>query len=337
MKPELLDHASLLSDATRCRILLALEAQELTVTELCAVLQAPQSTVSRHLKLLRETGWIDARTQATRHYYRTGVDALPPATRRLWLLLRDSFEGTPAASGDRQRLGEVMKARRQASEHFFETAAGEWDAVRESLFGGAFDLLALPAFLDPELEVGDLGCGTGRLSELLSPFVRRVVAVDASAQMLVAARERLAGRGNVEIREGELEALPLADASLDLVAIFLALHHVADPGRVLREATRVLRPGGSLVVVDMQAHDRADYQTEMGHVWLGFSRERFRSLCREAGIDEPAYRELPPALDAKGPGLFVARARRSDPSLSASADSRLPSTSPEILQQGVQR
>jgi ArsR family transcriptional regulator len=309
-RPAILEQASLLSDPTRSRLLLALERSDLTVSELCQALQLPQSTISRHLKALRDGEWISARAEGTRHYYQERLDEVGPVARRLWLLLREGLGSSPLLDLDRQRLEETLRQRRSASEAFFDTAAGEWDAVRTRLFGSACDLAALPAFLDEELVVGDLGCGTGGLSDLLAPFVARVLAVDGSGAMLAAARQRLAAHPNVEVREGDLEALPLADGELDVAVIFLALHHVADPRAVLREAARALRSGGRLLVVDMQPHDREEYQREMGHVWLGFSAEQVSELLGGTGFTGVKVRALPVDLDATGPGLFVARGRR---------------------------
>ncbi|HVS15016.1 MAG TPA: metalloregulator ArsR/SmtB family transcription factor [Thermoanaerobaculia bacterium] len=309
-RPEILEQAATLSDPTRCRILLAVEQHELTVGELCAILQLPQSTVSRHLKQLRDQGWIDSRAEGTSRFYRGRVHQLEPASRRLWTLVRESLAASPGAASDRRRLEESLRQRRVRSEAFFAGAAGQWDALRDELFGRHLDLAALPALLDAAAVVGDLGCGTGRFSERLAPFAARVLAVDGSAAMLRAAQARLGRFDNVEVREGALERLPIADGELDVAAIYLALHHVADPRAALAEATRTLKEGGRLLVVDMQPHDREEYQRDMGHVWLGFAPEALESLAASVGLEAFDYIALPADLEARGPSLFVARARR---------------------------
>ena len=309
-RPEILDQAATLSDATRCRILLAVEQHELTVSELCAILQLPQSTVSRHLKQLRDQGWIDSRAEGTSRFYRGRIRELEPASRRLWTLVREGVAESAAAASDRRRLEESLRQRRTRSEAFFAGAAGQWDALRDELFGRNVDLAALPALLDPDATVGDLGCGTGRWSERLAPFAARVIAVDGSAAMLRAAQARLGRFDNVEVRQGELERLPIGDGELDVAAIVLALHHVAEPRAALQEAARTLKEGGRLVVVDMQPHQREEYQRDMGHVWLGFAPDTLESLAASAGLEAFDYVGLPADLDARGPSLFVARARR---------------------------
>jgi ArsR family transcriptional regulator len=307
---EILDQAATLSDPTRCRILLAVEQHELQVTELCSILQLPQSTVSRHLKQLRDGGWIDSRAEGASRFYRARIRELEPSSRRLWALMKESIAGAPAAASDQRRLEESLRQRRARSEAFFAGAAGQWDALRDELFGTQVDLAALPALIDASAVVGDLGCGTGRWTERLAPFAARVIAVDGSAAMLRAARARLERFDNVEVREGELERLPIADDELDLAVLFLALHHVAEPRAALAEAARTLKAGGRIVIVDMQPHDREEYQRDMGHVWLGFAPDVLQSLAAAAGFESFDYVGLPADLEARGPSLFVARARR---------------------------
>ena len=126
--------------------------------------------------------------------------------------------------------------------------------------------------------MGDLACGTGQVTASLAPFVRRVVAVDASAPMLAAAESRLAPFGNVELHHGELEALPIEDGALDAAVLSLALHLAPEPARVLAEAARVLRAGGKLLIVDMMPHERTDFSESMGHLWPGFDADAIGHL-----------------------------------------------------------
>jgi ubiquinone/menaquinone biosynthesis C-methylase UbiE len=309
--PAILDHLSALADTTRSRLLLLLDRHELSVSELCGIMQLPQSTVSRHLKALADSGWIAARAEGTSNVYVMTRDDLDPPARRLWALVREQVGPTPGAMNDQRRAQAVIAERRTKSQEFFSSSAGQWDRVRDDLFGERFHLAALPAFADPEWTVGDLGSGTGQLTAAIAPFVRHVIAVDASAAMLQAARKRLQGIANVELRRGELEALPIDDQRLDAATLALVLHHLPEPGRALTEVARVLKPGGRLLIVDMQPHDRESYRQQMGHVWLGFSEEHVRKILGESGFADVRVIPLSPDPKSKGPGLFVATAKRS--------------------------
>ena len=301
---------STLSDATRSRMLLILERHELTVTELCAVLQLPQSTVSRHLKTLADANWVTSRRDGTSRYYTLALDERDTHTRRLWSLLREQIATTAGADQDARRLKGVLSRRQTKSEEFFASAAGQWDRLRRELFGGVSALHALPALIDSRWTVGDLGCGTGETSAALAPFVARTVAVDRSGEMLQAARRRLRDLKNVDIRRGELEALPLADGELDAAVMMLALHHVPDPAAALQEAARALKPRGRFMLCDMLPHDHEEYKQQMGHVWLGFGDDHLRRLLGGAGFDDIRVVPLPADPEAKGPALFVASATR---------------------------
>jgi ArsR family transcriptional regulator len=292
-------------------MLLLLEQHELTVSELCAVLQMPQSSVSRHLKTLADDDWVTTRRDGTSRFYAMPFDDLDRAASRLWPIIREQVISTTAASHDSRRLRGVLNRRRAKSQEFFATAADGWDRLRGDLFGDSFYLWAVLGLIDPTLVVGDLGCGTGQLTETIAPYVHRVIAVDGSSEMLDAARRRLAEAGNVELRQGDLESLPIADGELHAAMLSLVLHYAAEPARALTEIARVVRPGGRLLVVDMQPHEREEYQQQMGHVWLGFSEKQISRYLTGAGFDDVRVRPLPADPDAKGPALFAASATRS--------------------------
>lgn len=308
--PAILDDLTALADLTRDRLLLLLESQELTVGELCSVLQLPQSTASRHLKALADSGWVTSRAEATSRLYTMSPESRQGATRRLWLLVREQVADSRTAEQDQRRLQGVLAARRSRSQEFFSTAAGQWDRMREELFGPAIHLRAACGLLDPAWVVGDLGCGTGAMAAALAPFVARVIAVDNSAAMLNAAKRRLAGRGPIELRRGDLEELPIADAELDVAVLTLVLPYLSDPARVLREVARVVRPGGRLLITDLLPHDRETYRQQLGHHWLGFSEPQMTAWLNAAGFTDLRFHALTPAPEAKGPELFVATARQ---------------------------
>lgn len=309
-RPQLLDRISALADGLRCRILTCLERQELTVSEVCAVLQLPQSTVSRHLKTLVDAGWIGSRRNGTSRLYHLPLEELDSSTRRLWALARDELSATPTSEQDAQRLQAVLRQRRSRSQEFFSTTAGHWDRLRDEMFGQRFYLLGLLGLVDPDWTVADLGCGTGPLAEALAPIVRRVIAIDESEAMLETARRRLEGFDNVELRRGELESLPLEDASVDAATLVLVLHHLPQPERAVAEVARVLRPGGRFLILDMLPHERHEYQQEMGHVWMGFSETQIERHLAAAGLRLDRFRSLAPDPAARGPLLFAATGSR---------------------------
>jgi ArsR family transcriptional regulator len=310
MNPAVVDQLSVLSDAIRVRMLAILESRELTVSELCDVVQLPQSTVSRHLKTLLDGEWVSSRRDGTRRLYTLPLTEVDDSAKRLWAVVRDQVTASAAASEDERRLKQVLERRKTQSEAFFSSAAGQWDRLREELFGPTSHLRALAGLLDAEEVVGDLGCGTGQVSQWLAPFSNRIIAVDASKEMLKAARERLSGQRHVEIRQGSLEKLPIHNEELDVALLLLVLHHVPEPKRALAEAARTLKPGGRLLILDMLPHEREEYRQTMGHVWLGISQKQMKEWLRDASFTSIRWQPLPPDTKIKGPSLFVATARR---------------------------
>ena len=235
--PAILDHLASLADTTRSRILLLLDRHELTVSELCSVMQLPQSTVSRHLKALADAGWVSARAEGTSTLYtmtRDDLDAVGAAALAAGARAgrRDAGGGRRTSGACRARSPSAARSRRNSSRR--RPANGT--ALRDELFGDRFHLAALAALAEPDWVVGDLGCGTGQVSAALAPFVARVVAVDSSAAMLQAARKRLQAFDNIDLRRGELEALPIDDERLDAATLMLVLHHVPEPARRWRKS-----------------------------------------------------------------------------------------------------
>lgn len=305
----LFERMTVLADSTRSRTLLLLERHELTVNEIRSVLQLPQSTVSRHLKSLSDQDWVTSRPDGTSRRYRT-AEKLDASSRKLWHVVREQVAATPAAAQDMRRVQTVLAHRRSKSQKFFSSAAGQWDRLRLELFGKRADLLGLLGLLDDNWTVADLGCGTGQLAESIAPFVGKVIAIDDSAAMLSAARRRLAEMGNVDVRSGRLESLPIGDCTLDAALLFLVMHYVPEPEEAIAEAHRTLKPGGRLLLVDMMPHDRDDLQNQMGHVWRGFSEEQITTMLKAAGFAGGRYHPLPADEVATGPSLFAAVGRK---------------------------
>jgi ArsR family transcriptional regulator len=215
-----------------------------------------------------------------------------------------------AAEHDARRTQSVLAERSTRSQQFFSTSAGQWDRMRLELFGRRADT-ALLGLLDESWKVADLGSGTGAIAQSIAPFVSQVIAVDESNAMLSAARKRLNGIENIDIRNGRLESLPLADGEVDVALLFLVLHYAPDPVRVITEAVRVLKPGGRLLVLDMMPHDRQDLRQTMGHLWQGFDNTTLTGWMQSAGLDGIRYNPLSPDPEAKGPMLFAATGKRS--------------------------
>src|SRR6185369_603440 len=175
--PGVVDQLSVLSDPIRVRMLVVLEGRELTVSELCDIVQLPQSTVSRHLKTLADGEWVTSRRDGTRRLYTLPLDDVEPSAKRLWQVVREQVIASSTSSQDERRLKQILARRRTQSEAFFSSTAGQWDRLREDLFGSTSHLRALGGLLDPSLVVGDLGCGTGTVSQWLSQFCDRIISV----------------------------------------------------------------------------------------------------------------------------------------------------------------
>jgi ArsR family transcriptional regulator len=303
-----------LADPTRLRLLRLLERHELGVAELVQVLQLPQSTVSRHLKVLADRGWVQSRSQGTTNLYGMAPSNGDGTARKLWLLTREKTEEWATVHQDQLRLQRCLSRRQGSSQEFFAGAANRWDRLREEMYGRAFALPALLGLLPNDWVVADLGCGTGWATAALAPHLGRVIGVDFSQAMLKAARKRTQGLPNVELRKGSLEALPIESGGCDGALLLLVLAYVAEPAPVVRELARVLKPGGRAVVVDLLRHDREDFRRQMGQQHLGFEPPDLARLLGEAGLVAVRCQELPPEPEARGPALLLATATRQGPS-----------------------
>lgn len=298
-----------LADATRVRLLRLLDRQELGVSDLCGVVQLPQSTVSRHLKVLADENWLISRRQATTNLYRMVLDELDPAQRDLWVLTRDRMAEWPTLAQDEVRLAARLAERAGDSSMFFDDVASGWDKTRSELYGNTFSHEALLALLPREWTVADFGCGTGKLAADLAPNVQRVVGIDNSSAMLKAAASQTQSFDNVELKQGQLTDAPIDDASCDAVLCVLVLTYLDDPAAVLAEMRRVLKPGGKAVVVDLMLHDRDDFRRSLGQRSMGFIPETLAQLFTDAGLVHASCRSLKPAPDAKGPTLLLGHAQ----------------------------
>jgi SAM-dependent methyltransferase/DNA-binding transcriptional ArsR family regulator len=309
-QPEtLLNWMGCLADPTRLRLLKLLEKSELGVLELCDILQMPQSTVSRHLKLLADQGWIENRRQGTNNLYRSNVEGMEEHAGRLWELAREQTAEWPTFEQDGLRLAAAIARRPGDAQSFFAGAAGDWDKLRGELYGGSFPTQAVTGLLPSHWTVADLGCGTGNLAGLLAPNVKKVIGVDQSPAMLKAAQKRLERFTNVELLEGDITKLPIADGTCDAVLVVLVLTYVERYQLALKEARRVLKTGGQLVVIDLLKHSRDDFKRLMGQAVSGFDAKAFGEAIKAAGFDGSRVdvQAIAPEPGVKGPALFIAR------------------------------
>lgn len=286
-----------LADDVRLRLVRALMTAELSVAELVQVLGLPQSTVSRHLKPLRDCALVETRREGTSVYYRKG-----PALREsnLEQMLDRELPRLTTAREDAQAVRRVLEQRRQRSHAFFEKMAGKYGELTQP--GGGWSALAagLAAGFAGR-EVVDMGAGEGELALLLARFARRVTAVDQSQAMLKEVRSRAEASGLgavVQVCESDMESLPLADASADAVFLSQALHHAAQPESAVREAARILRPGGQVILLDLVKHDQDWVREQWADQWLGFGEQEVRDWMNAAGLKQVRTERLPAASDA---------------------------------------
>jgi len=298
-----------LSDATRLRLLRVLEQAELGVGELCETLQLPQSTISRHLKVLTEDHWIISRRQGTTNLYRLLEEELDEQAREQWQLVRDQTEGWATFEHDALRLSQTLQSSSRDSRTFFASAASNWDKTRVEQYGHRYMLDAMAGLLPANWHVADLGCGTGSLTASLARRVAHVTGVDNSQPMLQAAGQRMSDFSNVRLVEADLAQMPLDDAKYDAAVLMLVLTYVLEPLEVLQEARRILKPNASLVIVDLLHHDREDFRREMQQLSRGFSQKALSSLCKQAGLTNVNTQLLPTEADAVGPALLLATAQ----------------------------
>jgi len=301
-----------LADPARQRIVQLLISEELSVTQLVAVLRLPQSTVSRQLKALRAAGLVSDRREGVTAYYRatpTGDDELRGAIFQ-WL------KQQPLARSVVARLERVLRQRDDGAVGFFHRLGKRWDELRESAFGQAFAVEAFAALLPREWTVADIGTGTGFLLPTLADNFQRVIAVEPAETMLECARQRVAecGSTTVTFHAGDLDHLPIDNDTCDLAIACLVLHHVSEPSQALAEMHRVVRPGGRILVIEQQAHENQAFYEMMQDRWWGFERGELARQVSAVGFKDVRHQELRMVQTRSGaiesPGLFVLTAQR---------------------------
>jgi ArsR family transcriptional regulator len=279
----------LLGDETRLRLLRLLGREALNVSELTAILGVAQSGVSRHLGLLREAGLVAEEKSGAFSWYRlpTADNGAGGPRAHLWAWLHEEFSRvTPGTRADDARLAEVRRLRHESFKH-------HGDDRRQFVPGRSWAAWARAlGLLLPAIDVADLGCGDGYLTLEMARWAKRVIAVDRSAEVLARGRDLAKRRklSNITWKRGDIERLPIKDASVDLALLSQALHHAEHPGAALAEASRILRPGGRLLVLDLRNHDERWVQSKLHDRWLGFSDDELQQLIAQAGLEDVTVR-----------------------------------------------
>jgi ubiquinone/menaquinone biosynthesis C-methylase UbiE/DNA-binding transcriptional ArsR family regulator len=301
------------AESSRLRIVLLLASGDLTVSDLTEILAQSQPRVSRHLKLLMEAGLIERYQEGSWAYFRLSDGE--QVREFLNGLLGRIDRADPVVERDAERLASVKRRRQERAADYFSANAHSWDQIRSLHVPDGAVEAALQEVVGnrPFQAMLDLGTGTGRLLELFAPLYRRGVGIDLSREMLSVARANLdkADVGHAQVRQGDLYAPPVERDAFDLVTMHQVLHYLEEPGIAIREAARLLRPSGRLVIVDFAAHTHEFLREEHAHVRLGFSDRQIAEWLEEADLDLETERAFAPA-DVAGltVRLWLARDRR---------------------------
>ncbi|MPT47778.1 MAG: metalloregulator ArsR/SmtB family transcription factor [Sphingobium sp.] len=299
---DLLDIFRALADPTRIRIMHLLGAMELAVGELAQVVAQSQPRVSRHVKILSEAGLIDRRKEGNRVFLRTTTIAASQTILALFDTISDTESEGLWLKADLARLAAVRADRVRAADEYFARHAEHWDALRSLHVPEAEVEQAMADILGTDQPapsaIGhllDLGTGTGRMIELFAPYAAQTSAIDRSPDMLRFARAKVpeGKEDSVTLILGDFGALPLEDASVDLITAHQILHYSPAPEQIIREAARVLAPDGRILLVDFAPHDREELRTRDQHERLGFSNEQIESWFRAANLLPETTRTLP--------------------------------------------
>jgi ArsR family transcriptional regulator len=310
-----------LADRTRVRILQLLCRQELNVSELVEVLQQPQPTISRHLKVLGTQGLVTARTVGTAAFYSVSADLTngqgEGGPKGLAAQAVDWVKAEDMPGSIEEQLDAVLADRGHKGGSFFARQAHRWDEMRIGCFGESFPFEAMWRLLPSDWTVVDIGSGTGYLVGALANVFEQVIAVEPVEEMINLASDRpeVKGRENVEFRQGDLSKLPLGRQEVDLAIAALVLHHVEDIRTGLEEIRRVLKTGGRLLIIEQREHDLKEFRRRMGDYWMGFEPTELAAFLKAAGFVDIEVHDLTSVGRRSGrapeaPGLFTMTARR---------------------------
>ncbi len=271
-----------LADETRIRLFNILLNHELSVNELVYLMDMGQSRISRHLKIMTDSGLLQCRRDGIWAFYSASKDGIE---KEFVEAMRSFFRDDDELSEDLKNATLFINDRSKKSKHFFNRIAHEWDDIQKQIVGD-FDLNGtILKCVDPCNFAVDMGCGTGRLLYLLKDFSAFTVGVDSSPVMLEQARKLFKeGNGDIELRLGELEHLPVRDNEADLVIISMALHHLSDPEKAVAEASRILNIKGKFIIADFEKHQKEYMRDKYGDRWLGFSKREIKGFLAGNGF-----------------------------------------------------
>jgi ubiquinone/menaquinone biosynthesis C-methylase UbiE/DNA-binding HxlR family transcriptional regulator len=280
--PSIIKTLRVVADPNRLRILLLLRGEELSVAELQEILTMGQSTISTHLSQLKQAGLVEDRRTGKSNLY-----SLSPADSTLAGLLNQAREEIPEVPADQAAMRGVLRKRQDKMRTFFDSVAGRlgknyvpgksWKSVAEALLR-----------LMPPMVIADLGAGEGAFALLLAQRAKKVIAVDTSAKMIEVAREQALRHGvdNVDYRLGDMEEVPIDSGAVDLVFFSQSLHHALHPERALSEASRILVPGGRIVILDLVKHRFEEARDLYADEWLGFTESELETMLEKAAFTE---------------------------------------------------
>jgi ubiquinone/menaquinone biosynthesis C-methylase UbiE/DNA-binding transcriptional ArsR family regulator len=280
------DILKILSDPTRLRLLALVMREELSVAELQEILGMGQSRISSQLALLRTVNLVSDRREGKNAFYSLRSQ-LPARTLALIKAAIDSVTELPVMTEDRENLDRILQKRRRTQEQYFNLIAGRlgknycpgrsWEAIGH---------LALR--LTPPIDIADLGAGEGLVSQLLARRARQVWCIDNSPRMVEVGAElaRKNGLANLTYKLGDIEKVPLPDRSVDLAILSQALHHAQHPQTAVEETFRILRPGGQLLVLDLNEHTFEKARELYADVWLGFKESALHGFLKKAGYSK---------------------------------------------------
>jgi ubiquinone/menaquinone biosynthesis C-methylase UbiE len=271
-----------LSDPTRLRLLHILNEVELNVNEIVSIVDMIQSGVSRHLKILLESGLLSSRKEGSFMYYCANTHA---ETRSLIQLACSRIQADPVCCLDLEKARQIITIRKNRTKRFFSTVAPQWEGLKKEILGD-FNLNAvLKARMDGCKSIADLGCGTGELlGHLVEDDIKVLIGVDASPEMLEQARIKVPTARSIELRLGEVEYLPMKDQEVDAVVMSMVLYHIFQPEKAIHEVFRVLKPGGLFLLADFKHHDQEEIKNIIGGTWLGFEKTQVEAWLTQSGF-----------------------------------------------------
>ena len=280
------NHLKILSDSTRLRLLALLLKEELSVAELQEILGMAQSRISSQLALLRQAGFVSDRREGKKAFYSLRA-TLAPKQLALLRAACDSVTELPESAEDRDSLNRVLQKRRRISEQYFNLIAGKLG--KHHCPGRSWEAIGhLALRLVPAITVADLGAGEGLISQLIAHRAERVWCIDNSPKMVEVGTElaKKNGLANLAYKLGDIEQVPLPDKSVDLAILSQALHHATHPQTAVNEAHRILKPGGQLLILDLNEHNYEKAHEQFGDLWLGFKESTLHGFLKKAGFQK---------------------------------------------------